>query len=78
MDMTNIILKTDEITYQIRKCENPEISIWVDTDKWIIKIGRDGFKFNHEEYPNALADDFAEAFVTILERNYDVTMEKRK
>lgn len=50
----------------------------VDPGKWIIKISKDGFKFNHEEYPNAIADDFAKAFVQILEKQYVVTMEKRK
>jgi len=50
----------------------------VDTDKWIIRISKDGFKFNHAEYPNATAETFAQAFVDILERKYIVTMEKRK
>lgn len=67
----------DEITCQISKIEKPEIIVCVDSDKWIIKIGRDGFKFNRIDYPDALPDDFAKAFVDILEKQFDVTMENR-
>ncbi len=59
--------------------ENDEskIIVSVDAGKWIIEISKDGFKFNREDYPNALADDFARAFVEILEKRFVVTMEKR-
>ena len=45
---------------------------------WLISISNDGFKFNREAYPNALADDFARAFVEIMERQFVVTFKKRK
>lgn len=68
----------DEKTLTLRDNQNSKIIISVDTDKWIIEISKDGFKFNHEEYPNATADLFAQAFVDILEKQFVVTMEKRK
>jgi hypothetical protein len=55
-----------------------KIIVNVEPGKWIIEISPDGFKFNREEYPDALVDDFARAFIQILEMNFDVTMEKRK
>ncbi len=50
----------------------------VEPGKCIIFINKDGIKFNHKDYPNATADAFAQAFVDILEKQYVVTMEKRK
>lgn len=52
------------------------ITMYADTGKWFIKISKDGFKFNHDDYPHALVDDFARAFVELLEKEFVVTMEK--
>ncbi len=67
----------DEITTKIEFDGDSQIIAQVDTDKWIFEVSKNGFRFNHEGYPNALPDDFAKAFVDILEKQYVVTMEKR-
>ena len=46
-------------------------------NKWLIEINEDGIKFNHEEFPNATADDFAKTFVDILETQYALSIGKR-
>lgn len=67
----------DELTCELTQPEST-ITACVEHNKWIIRISKDGIKFNHEEYPNATADVFAQAFIDILEKQFDVTMEKRK
>lgn len=56
---------------------NLQIIDSVEPGKWIFKITKDGFKFNHQEYPNLTPDGFAQAFCDILEKQYTVTFEKR-
>lgn len=57
--------------------ENSKIILSPYDGQWIIEISKNGFKFNREDYPDALPDDFAQAFVDILEKKFDVTMQKR-
>jgi hypothetical protein len=45
---------------------------------WIIKISREGISFNHEAFPNCTSDDFAKAFVEILEKNYTVSFTEKE
>ena len=47
-------------------------------DNWLIEIKPEGIRFNREFYPDSMPGDFAQAFVDILEKCYDVTFEKRK
>lgn len=46
-------------------------------NNWIIEISKDGFKFNREAYPDACADDFAAAFIEIMELKFDITFNKK-
>ena len=55
-----------------------EITVCAEADKWILKITPNGFVFNREKYPLGEPRDFAEAFLKILEQEYEVTFEKRK
>lgn len=57
--------------------ENPEFTFYADHDKWVIKINDDGIFFNHEKWPNRKPEHFAQAFIDILEKCYDVTFTKR-
>lgn len=63
---------------ELSKPVKPEILACVDNDKWILKINPDGIFFNHDDYPNALPNDFAKAFIEILEKEYVVTFTKRE
>ena len=46
-------------------------------DLVIMRITADGFWFNREQFPKALADDFAQEFLNALQQNFDVKFEKR-
>jgi hypothetical protein len=63
---------------QIIRIPDSKITLSLAPGKWIIEISEDGFKFNREDYPQATANDFARAFVEILEKQFVVTMEKRQ
>ena len=45
---------------------------------WFFRISKEGIFFNKEAYPDFIADDFAKAFVDILEKSYDLKFEKRE
>jgi hypothetical protein len=36
---------------------------------WVIEITKDGIRFNRENFPEWLADDFVREFIEVLERN---------
>ena len=58
------------ITKDIDKTSNLEFSDGFGN--WFIRIEKDGIKFNREKFPNSGPDDFAKAFIEILERNFKV------
>jgi len=48
---------------------------------WVLKIADEGIVFNRDLFPRSTPDLFAECFVNILEKNYEVSftkMEKAK
>jgi len=45
---------------------------------WAIRIRKDGIFFNRELYNESTVDDFALAFMELLERQFDVTFIKRE
>jgi hypothetical protein len=65
--------------FDVKITENTDSKIifCVDKGKWLIEISKDGFKFNRQDYPNAMPDDFAKTFVDILEKQFVVTMKRR-
>lgn len=64
--LENVVVNADDI----RKPSS--IIFCVNEYDWIIKITEEGIKFNKDGYPEVTADGFAQAFVEILEKNYDV------
>lgn len=56
----------------------PKFTFMADEGIWLLEITNEGIKFNREYYPNAMPDNFAQAFIDILEMNYDVHFTKRK
>ena len=44
---------------------------------WFMKITKEGFKFNRERFPHAEIDDFAKAFMELLEKSFDVKFTKK-
>lgn len=55
-----------------------EFKFYADSDNWFLKINRDqGIVFNREKYPNSTPDDFAKAFMDILEKEFTVKFEKK-
>lgn len=73
-----MIPETRSVTYNLEK--NTALSEILFTlpfgkdgeNKWIIKITKDGIKFNREEFTNWTPDRFATAFMDILENNVTV------
>lgn len=58
--------------------EKSSITFWVNKTEWALEISKDGIKFNRELYPESNAEDFAEVFVQVLEKQYDVKFIKKK
>jgi phenolic acid decarboxylase len=55
------------------------VTICLDNDKWLIKITEEkGFEFNKDAYPNFTADDFAQGFITALEKNFNIRFEEKE
>ena len=46
----------------------------VDDNTWIIDISKEGIKFNRELFPDRSVDDFANAFIGILEKEFPERM----
>lgn len=55
-----------------------EITFRPNPIDWAIKIRGDGITFNHVRYPDSGPGDFANLFIAMLEKQYDVTFTKRK
>ncbi len=49
-----------------------------DSESWVMKITKEGIKFNRESYPLVEADEFAQAVIHILETCFDVSFTKRE
>lgn len=55
---------------------NPEPNFTFMADGiWLIEISKTGIKFNREAFPDSTPDDFAEAFMRILENNIPMKFE---
>jgi hypothetical protein len=48
-----------------------------DNNQWLIEISKDGIKFNRQVWPDFGPGEFAQAFVDILETNYEVKFTSR-
>lgn len=66
----------NELTATVKEPES-EICFNADTDLWALKITRNGIFFNREIFPNSLPDDFALAFIEILEKQFTVKFERK-
>lgn len=44
---------------------------------WLIEITAEGIKFNREFFPDTNPDEFAKAFIEILEKNFEVSFTKK-
>jgi hypothetical protein len=67
-----------EMTCHIDKDAPSEIRFTANPEKgWAIKITKEGIRFNREAYPDSSADDFANAFMETLEKNFNVRFEKK-
>ncbi len=70
----------DELTCKIPE-ENQisqfEFTSGAPLNTWFLRINKNGIFFNKEIYPDSMPDDFARAFIEVLEKNYDVTFTKR-
>lgn len=49
-----------------------EITFCPQPGEWVMKITREGIKFNEERYPGVSPDGFAQAVIDILERSFAV------
>ena len=54
------------------------ITFSIDKGIWLIKMSKDGIRFNREDYPDYLAGDFAKQFIELLEKQFTVKFEKRE
>ncbi len=55
-----------------------EIVCTLEGSEWCIKINKEGIFFNKDLYPNFTANDFALAFILILEKQFTVTFGRMK
>ncbi len=68
-----------EITARLdRSNMNSEICFSPNGVDWAFKVTNKGIIFNKEKFPFTTADEFAKAFVDILEMQYEVKFEKRQ
>lgn len=44
----------------------------VDGNTWFMKMNDKGIFFNHEEYPDLKADDFAKGFIDLMESKFKI------
>ena len=60
---------------------NPKIKEMIfkgfDDFDWVIKITNDGIFFNREIFKNKSPEEFAQKFIDILEKCYEVSFQKR-
>jgi len=67
MDEEIKIRTNDNPVLSFRTNENPVLSFSLE-NQWIVKLTKKGFEFNHADYPELTASDFARDFIEILER----------
>ncbi len=65
-------------TLETPKFEEKSITMRPNADKpWMIRLSeKNGIQLNREDYPHAIPDDFAAAFVETLENVFNVSFEK--
>ena len=49
-----------------------------DDGSWVMKLTDKGIFFNRDRYPNVQPDDFAQAVIEILEKNFTVKFERKE
>lgn len=59
------------------KCVKNQICFYAIPDVWALKITEKGLVFNREYYPNSKPEDFAIAFIEILEKCFTVNFTKK-
>ena len=64
-------------TIDLGEDKSSEISFNADSNKWVMKLTDKGIFFNRQAYPNAHPEDFAQAVVEILEKEFTVKFEKK-
>lgn len=57
--------------------EPSEIEMSNGEGTWFIRITENGIKFNRDKFPDSKPDDFAKAFMEILENNFSVKFTKK-
>lgn len=55
-----------------------EITFQDSPNQWFLKITKKGFIFNRERFPEASIDEFAKAFMELLEKEFDVHFTQKK
>lgn len=55
----------------------PSAHVFHFNGKWLLEISHEGIKFNHDDFPDFTSDDFAEKFISILEKIYHLNFERR-
>jgi len=60
----------------IRPDAPPSLCFMIN-DKLILTIEENGISFNKEAFPNWTPDEFANEFISILEKSYDIRFEKK-
>lgn len=56
--------------------DKPMITFNADANVWFLKLTKDGIFFNKELYPNSQPDDFAQAFIDLLEKKFTIKFER--
>jgi hypothetical protein len=49
-----------------------------DKERWVMKLTENGILFNRERFPDAKPDDFAQAVIGILEKEFTVKFLREK
>ena len=69
--------KEKEPEFKLYK-QNAGFTFYSQPDTWCIKINASGIFFNKEAFPNAMPDDFVNAFINILENSYKIKFLKEE
>lgn len=73
-----MVCENKYVNHNLPRNVQNEIIFFGEPGKWFMKISKKGFEFNREEYPNSAVDDFARAFMELIEKEFIVTFERRK
>ena len=65
------------VEYTIYPQVPSEIHFCSSTGIWVMKLTESGIIFNRERYSDSKPDDFAQAVIDILEKNFSVKFERK-